>query len=321
MLKGLVTVLLCLGLILISSFAGQSWISVSSAFDASSQDHGIFWSIRVPRTVLAMFAGAALAISGMVFQGIFRNALATPYTLGVASGVSLGAIIGIKYFSFASIYFISSTIFGALIGAVVSMLLLMLITRYVSAYESVTLLLAGVALNFLFSSSIMFAQYTSDFVESFRAVRWIMGGVDIVGYDFLYCLLPLFLIGLLMVVFFLPELDQISLGEEEAMSRGVDLLKSRNYLIIGASTLVASVVSVTGPIGFIGIIIPHICRILFGPGHKKLAFYSLIVGASFLVFSDMMSRIFLAPNELPVGVITSIVGAPFFIWVLFRTNR
>ena len=278
----------------------------------------IFWRIRIPRVLAAWLAGAGLAAAGMAFQALFRNSLATPFTLGVASGAALGAALSIRFGIALSIVGISSTPLWAFAGASVSILLVYGITRTRRGMNTATMLLAGVAVSFFFSSLNLFTQYISDFTHTFRIIRWLMGGVQVVGYRSVLEMIPLVLGGLLITLWLTRELDILTTGEEMAAGRGVDVVRTRNLLFFGASLMVGGVVAVCGPIGFVGLMVPHICRLLVGPGHRYLAPASILAGGSFLTLCDTFARTIIAPAEIPVGVITALLGGPFFLALLIR---
>jgi iron complex transport system permease protein len=302
----------------------------SSVFNSSNNmDSSIYWNIRIPRTLLGFFAGAGLALSGMVFQSIFKNALATPYTLGVASGASLGASIYIHLGSFLGLSFASSQInfFGfspmslaAFIGAGLSVLFIFSISTFKQNLSTASLLLTGVTLNLFFSSFILFLQYLSDYTQSFQIIRWLMGGLEVIGMTSVYGMGTITLIGSLVIFRFSQELNLLSLGEDVAHSRGVNLLQTKIILFIVTSIMIASIISITGPIGFVGMIIPHLCRQIIGSDHRFLAPMSFIVGGVFLSLCDSFARIIISPTELPVGIITAMLGGPFFLWILIRKN-
>ena len=269
---------------------------------AGSPEAEIFWKLRLPRVMTAFCCGAALAISGMIFQALFRNPLATPFTLGVSSGAALGATMAIRAglaFSLAGVAGISLAAFG---GALLSVALVYLLVRLRPGSSTVTMLLAGVAVNFTFSSFILLIHYSSDMVGSFNIMRWLMGRLEVVGFQPVFQLMPLVLLG----------------GGPGLLLRRV--WRYRKILFVGVSLMVGAVVSVCGPIGFVGMMSPHICRRLVGPNHRWLAVASLFFGGTFLVCCDVLARTLIAPSEIPVGVITSLLGGPFFLWLLVRRN-
>lgn len=286
-----------------------------------SAEAEIFWMLRVPRVLTAFCAGAALALSGMVFQAMFRNPLATPFTLGVSSGAALGATLAIRLGVVFTVVGVAGITLAAFFGAFCSVVLVYLLMRLRPDSSTATMLLAGVAVNFTFSSLILMVHYSADLGGSFNILRWMMGNLEVVGIEPVFGLLPLVLLGGLMALVMRRELDLMSLGDEIAQSRGVSIRNYRKILFIAVSLMVGAVVAVCGPIGFVGMMAPHICRQLVGPDHQRLAPASLFFGGTFLVFSDILARTLISPAELPVGIITSLLGGPFFLWLLLgRTD-
>ena len=279
----------------------------------------IFWKLHVPRVAMAMLAGAGLAVSGMVFQAVFRNALATPFTLGVASGASLGVSIYIHLGLSFSVAGISCGSCLAFAGAMATIFAVYGLTRLRRGFSSATMLLAGVALNLSFSSLVLFLQYRSDFAQSFVILRWIMGGLQsVVGLQDVLAVLPFVAAGMVIVAYLIHELNLLAIGEELAASRGVEVDRTKIALFFAVSLMVGAIVAVCGPIGFVGLMAPHICRLLIGPDHRYLAPASVLFGAAFLTVCDTVARTAMAPAELPVGILTSLLGGPFFLWLLRR---
>ena len=279
-------------------------------------DADIFWNIRIPRVCVAFLAGAALAVSGMAFQAIFRNALATPFTLGIASGASLGAAVYVRLGLAISLFGVSGVSVFAFGGAILSIMLVYGLTRIKSGFSVGTMLLAGVALNFFFSSAILFAQYMSDFTQSFRILRWLMGGLEIMGYEPVLNMAPFVISGVAIILFLSHELNLLMTGEELAISRGANVGRIKKVLFFATSLMVGGVVAICGPIGFVGMMVPHICRLLIGADHRYLTVATILFGGAFLTLCDMLARTLIAPAEIPVGIITALLGGPFFIWLL-----
>ncbi len=276
----------------------------------------IFWRIRLPRVLLAFLAGAALSLGGMAFQALFRNALATPFTLGVSSGAAFGAALYVLAGAAVGVLGLAAQSLSAFLGALLSIGVVYGLTRTRHGFSTATMLLAGVAVNFFFSSLILFLQYLSDFTDSYRIMRWLMGGIETVGYGAVLRVAPFVLIGGAVVLLFTHELNLITLGEEVAVSRGVETRSVRRALFLATSLMVGGVVAQCGPIGFVGMMAPHICRLLLGGDHRKLAPASFLFGGTFLVLCDIVSRLLIAPAEIPVGVVTALLGGPFFLWLL-----
>lgn len=292
------------------------WQPISSSMDAE-----IFWRLRVPRTSLAFMAGAALSLCGMVFQALFRNPLATPYTLGVSSGASLGAVLYLYTGITFTVLGVSGVTLAAFAGAMLSIAVVLGLAGHQGYGEANTTLLAGVAVSLFFSSLILFFQYLSDFTNSIRIMRWLMGGLETVGMQPIWQLMPVFLLGLAVVFYFRRELNLLMVGEEFAASRGTQLKLVKYALFLATSLTVAGVVSLCGPIGFVGMIAPHICRLLIGPDHRYLAPATVCFGGAFLTLCDIISRMLIPPAEIPVGVITAIMGGPFFLWLLTQRRK
>ncbi|MEA2102035.1 MAG: iron ABC transporter permease [Thermodesulfobacteriota bacterium] len=297
---------------------GMKTISLDAVFHpgGAGLDAEIFWKIRVPRVCISFLAGAGLAVSGMAFQAMFCNPLATPFTLGVASGASLGAALYVRTGFMFSIMGISGISVCAFAGALISILLVYGLTRAKGGFSTMTMLLAGVAISFFFSSVILFIQYMSDFSHSFHILRWLMGGLDTVGFESVLNMLPFVISGCAIILYMTHELNLMMAGEEISISRGVNVSGTRALLFFATSLMVGGVVAICGPIGFVGLMVPHICRLLIGANHCWLTPATILFGGVFLTLCDTLARVLIAPAEMPVGIITSLLGGPFFIWLL-----
>ncbi len=304
-------------------FVGTYDVPVSTLWDNTDPAAStVLWQIRIPRVSIGFLAGAALAVSGMAFQAMFRNPLATPFTLGVASGASLGAVLYIHLGLSFTLWKVSGGSVFALAGAMVSILLVYGLTRLRRGFSTTTMLLAGVAISFFFSSLILFIQYLGDFTQTFRMIRWVMGGLDRgVGFDDLLSVLPCVVVGSLVLLYLTHEMNLLATGEELAASRGVEVNRTKLALFLAASLMVGAVVAVCGPIGFVGLMAPHICRLLIGPDHRYLTPATLVFGGTFLTICDTVARTVMAHTELPVGIITALLGGPFFLWLLLGSTR
>ena len=257
----------------------------------------------------------------MTFQALFRNPLATPYTLGVSSGAAFGAAMYVRLGLAFSLFGIAGQSLSAFTGACIALGTVYGLTMMRRGLSTATMLLAGVAVSFFFSSFILFLQYMSDFTHSFRIIRWMMGGLEVVGYRPVFTVMPVALIGGLGLMLLTRELNLISFGETIALSRGVDTARLKTALFFTVSFLVGTVVSVAGPIGFVGMMCPHICRMLVGHNHRYLLPASFLFGGAFLVMCDTIARTVIAPAEIPVGVITALLGGPFFLWLLMQRRQ
>ncbi|MFA7691716.1 MAG: iron ABC transporter permease [Candidatus Hydrogenedentales bacterium] len=280
----------------------------------------VFWRIRVPRTLTAFLAGGGLALGGMAFQALFRNPLATPFTLGVSGGAAFGAALYIRLGLVFALLGISGMTWFAFAGAALITLVVYGLTRSRGGFATPVLLLAGVALSFFLSSMILALQYSASLHDSFQLVRWLMGGLGMVGYNAVFTLLPLVLSAALILALLIQELNLLALGEELAMSRGLNASYIRKLIFFVVSMLVGGIVSVCGPIGFVGMMAPHICRLLVGPDHRRLFPAAFLFGGMFLTLCDVPARVLFAPAEIPVGVITAMIGGPFFLYLLFRRD-
>lgn len=313
--------------IVIAPFIGQTPLRFDQVFSwsvpfAENVDAQIFFLARLPRSLAAALVGGTLAVAGVVFQGLLRNPLATPYTLGISAGASFGAMSAITFGSLVPWlgYVGLSNVTGAsFAGAALAVLVVYaLASARHSGLSTTVLLLAGVTMNSFFSALILFVQYLSDFTETFRALRWLMGDLDVAGYDPIVGALPLIVIALTGCVWLARPLNLLSLGADAAATRGVDVRRAQRIAFFCGSLATGAAVSVGGPIGFVGIIVPHLVRLVVGADHRLVLPASFFSGAAFLVLCDVASRTVMAPLELPVGIITAIIGGPFFLWLLIR---
>ncbi len=311
--------LLCLGAFAAAVLIGSRPVDFARALHGLSPDHEILISLRIPRALLSLWVGGALGLSGVLFQALLRNPLADPYTLGVSGGASLGAVLAIS-FGWKTIGALPAVSAAACIGSAVVLLLIVLASSAGGRMSSVSLLLAGVTVNSICLAIILFISNLLSIFQSFSVTRWLMGGLDAPDYTTLLWL-SLTLLPVCFIVFFYGrQWNVLAMGETWAITRG--LSPSRLLLIgcITGSVLTGAVTALTGPIGFVGLIVPHAVRLWVGADHRILAPCSFLIAASFLALSDVLSRTLLAPVEIPVGVITAMLGGPVFIWML-RSKR
>jgi iron complex transport system permease protein len=307
------------GAILAAPLIGSTPIQLSRVFSrtlpfADNVDAQIFFIARLPRALAASLVGGTLAAAGVVFQGLLRNPLATPYTLGVSAGAALGAMLAI---TFGSTWMFGGVASASLAGAFLAVAIVYALARARHRGLSTTvLLLAGVTLNAFFSALILFVQYISDFAQTFRALRWLMGDLDVASYTPILAALPLVVIAFAAFAWLARPLNLISLGAEAAGARGVHVVRAQRVAFFSASLATGAAVSVGGPIGFVGIIVPHLVRLMVGADHRLVLPASTFFGAAFLVGADALARTVFAPIELPVGIITAVIGGPFFLWLL-----
>lgn len=308
------------GLVLcVSPCLGMKLILPWNQSAEQSLDAGIFWQIRLPRVFAAFLTGAGLAVCGMVFQALFRSPLASPFTFGVASGASFGSVLAIILGN--ALPFYGAPGLFALVGAAFTITLVYRLATFGRHFSINTLLLAGVAINYFFGSAVTFIQYLSDFTNVFRILHSLMGGFEGVGVDGLLQLIPFVVPGILLIACLPYELNLLSMGDEIAASRGVNLSRTRKLLFFGTSITVGGIVAVCGPIGFVGLMSPHIGRLIIGSDHRYLTLTAALIGGSLLTLCDTLSRTIIAPAEIPVGVVTSLLGCPFFLWLLLRKKN
>ena len=306
------------GLIIASLVPGAG--SLVDPQSINPQSLKIISQIRLPRIFLAILIGMALAGAGVIYQGIFRNPMADPFIIGVSSGASLGATIGLIIVSGLKFASLTSASIFAFAGAVGVTFIVYNIARIKNMVSVVTLLLAGVALSALVSSinSFILIFRTQDMA---KVIFWLLGGLTSASWLQVAIVAPVVVLLLVLGSFFMNDLNLISLGDERASQLGVSTEKVKILLLVLASLIAASAVSVSGIIGFVGLITPHIMRLILGPDHKRLFVCSALAGGIVLLFSDTIARTVLEPREIPVGIITSIIGVPFFIYLLLRSKR
>ncbi|WP_245596545.1 FecCD family ABC transporter permease [Nocardioides alkalitolerans] len=275
----------------------------------------IVWSFRTPRVLLAAVVGAALAIVGVILQAVIRNPLADPYVLGASSGAALGAVIGLVLGASVPGLLVSGSAFA---GAVLAGLLVYLLASRGGRIESLRLVLAGVALSYLFSAVTSWITVTAEHGKLPGILFFLLGSIS--SADWATLPLPALVLGLGAAYALLrtDHLNAVMTGDETATSLGVDVTRFRIETLLVTSLLVGSVVAVAGGIGFVGMVVPHVCRLLVGADHRRLLPVAALAGALLLVAVDTLARTAAAPRELPVGVVTALVGAPFFLWLLRR---
>jgi iron complex transport system permease protein len=280
----------------------------------------IILEIRLPRVILAGLVGAALAIAGATYQGLFRNPLADPYLIGVAQGASLGAVIGFllpfdwQGMGFGLIPLLAFT------GALISVAIVYNLARVGKTLPVTTLILAGVALGALWGSIVSYLIITSG--EKMHGILfWLMGSFSLSEWSEVTVVLPYVVVGVIVILVYSRSVNVMQHDEEQAQQLGVSVEKVKIILLAAATLITAAAVSFVGIIGFVGIIIPHAVRLVWGPDYRFLLPLSILSGAIFLVIADLVARTALAPTEIPIGVITAICGAPFFLYLLRRRKR
>jgi iron complex transport system permease protein len=318
-------VLLCT--MLACSLVGSRHVSLAKVLQGpgptagSNPDHEIFTQIRVPRVCLAVIVGAALACAGAVFQGMLRNPLADPYILGISSGAGLGAMTAILLGLGTGFLGISSQSAMAFVGAMGTVWLVWFIGRLTGKAQMTALLLAGVVVNAFFSAIIMFLTAIARSQDVLASVFWLMGNMVEENGIILWLGATFVATGIIALVRLAPQMNAISFGEDEARALGVNTHRVRFISFAVSAFITAVAVSLSGLIGFVGLIVPHAVRIVLGPDHRQLLPLSCIAGAIFLLIADTIARVIVAPAQLPVGVVTAIVGGPFFLFLLYRYTR
>lgn len=299
---------------------GSSHVDFKRALNGQSPDREILFYARVPRVLLAILAGGALTLTGVLFQALLRDPLAEPFTLGISSGSSLGAVIAISL-GLTTVAGIPAVWFTAFAGAAATLAIVLGIAFEGRRISSFTLLLAGVSINSISMATILFLHNLASVSQSFAITRWLMGGLDSIEYRVLGGIAAIVLPVCALIFLRARDWNLLAVGEEWAAARGVPASKLLIAGYIAGSLMTASVTAFTGPIGFIGLIVPHGLRMALGADHRILIPCSFFLGAAFLTICDTLARTVLAPTEIPVGVITAMLGGPFFIWLLRSRRR
>ena len=303
---------------MVSALVGKVNLDFMKIFEPGSMEYQIFTQIRLPRVLLAFFSGGILALSGLLFQTLFRNPLTTPFTLGISSGATLGAAVAIMMGlggGFLGFSFV--TLFGFL-GAFSTVLMIYIFSRKLPSSSDQRLILVGIALSFLYSAVLLVVYYLSDFQESYLILRFTMGSLLTVGYS---DIVPVVL-GAAVILFaalrFRDELKLFSVSDEFAFLKGVDVTRVLMVLFIVISLSVGVLVSIVGPISFIGLIIPHMVRSIMKKSIEHTIVPVFMTGGLFLLLCDTIARTLPTVSEIPVGIITSLIGGTLFVWILLR---
>ncbi|WP_320034129.1 iron ABC transporter permease [Halarcobacter sp.] len=305
-------------LIVLSPFFGESSISFNEIFDSNTTSHMIFWDLRVPRIVLAFFVGAILSLSGLIFQTIFKNILITPYTLGIASGTTLFTALSIVFLPTFALYI------SGIVGSFITIMVLYLISRIINKNSLLastnSILLVGIALSFFYSSALMLVFFLSTLQENYTIVRFTLGSLDIVGFNTPIIVFIVAILFLYFVYRFKSEIKLLLVSNDMAFLKGINVNRVNLTLLILVSIAVGVSISFVGPIGFIGLIIPHTIRLIYKKSAHKLIFPVFFYGGVFLVISDLIARNLNTASSMPIGVVTSFIGAPFFVYLLIKRN-
>ncbi|MGY8825623.1 MAG: FecCD family ABC transporter permease [Candidatus Latescibacterota bacterium] len=288
--------------------------------DPDSINAVILFDIRLPRLILAALVGAALAQSGVVMQGFFQNPMADPYIVGVSSGAGLGATLAIWMGLDFWFYGLSGVGLLAFVGALIVTAIVYLVSQRGGRLPIMLVLLTGVAIGALTSAltSFLMVSAQGDLFDTQRILFWMMGSLASRRWEHVQVVWPQIVVGALFLQWMARDLNLIIQGEENALYLGVDVERTKRLLLIGASLLAAAAVSVSGIIGFVGLVVPHVMRLVVGPDNRRLMPASMLGGAILLVNADLLARVVIEPAELPIGIITSLLGCPFFLYLLSR---
>ena len=321
----LLTITFLVFALLLSLAIGSVFLSPSELM-AALTGHGtqlsdtILWKIRLPRTVLIALTGMALGGSGAAYQGLFRNPLADPYLIGVASGAGLGAVIAMSVKWPYTLWGLMAIPIAAFAGALLTVVIVYLLARVGRTTPTTNLILAGVAIS-SFAVSLMSFLMLRSAGELHRAMSWLMGGSIQLGWTSILAMFPYLVIGLIVLTLGGHALNLLQFGDEQAQQLGLNVARAKTLILVAASLATAAAVSFSGIIGFLGLIVPHVMRLCFCGDYRRLIPLSIVGGAAALLLSDTLARVVLAPRELPVGIVTALAGAPFFLWVLRRAKN
>lgn len=304
-------------LLLLAAMAGSATVGVVHYSWANLWHSDIFWNLRLPRILLAVMTGAALSVCGAAYQSIFRNPLTDPYVLGISSGASLGAAIAILLGLEAYLLGLGAC---ALIFGLLTILVIYRIASIGNRMHTTTLLLTGVCLTFLISALVSFLMVLhQDKMESI--IFWTMGSFASAAWSDVAIVAPVVVGGICVVLYYSRDLNLLLAGSEAAKSMGVEVERVKKILLLVTTLMVAFCVSACGVIGFVGLVVPHCIRLVLGPDNRRVVPYSILVGALFMLLCDTLARTLLMPSELPVGSLTAMVGAPLFIYLLYKNKK
>ncbi len=276
--------------------------------------------LRLPRVVLAALVGMCLAAAGTLYQALFRNPLADPYILGVSSGAGLGATLALVAGAGLGVSAFVAVPVAAFAGAVASIAIVVAMTARRGRLDMLSLLLAGVAVSYTLAAVTSFVMVFSRQTMQ-QVVFWMMGGLQTASWAYVVVVAVMLAVGLAAPLLYTRDLDVMLLGDERAAQLGIDVERFKLVMLVAASLMVAAAVSVSGLIGFVGLMTPHMARLVLGPDHRRLLPVSVLAGGVVLVLADLAARVVLAPVELPVGIVTAVLGGPFFVWLLLQAER
>lgn len=311
--------LLSVVLLILSPFLGEINLDFRDILNNDSMTYIVFWDLRIPRIILAFFVGGVLALGGLIFQIVFKNQLITPYTLGISSGTTLFTAISIVFFPFINISI------SAIFGSILTVMILYYISRQMNkssiAVSTNSLLLTGIALSYFYGSALMLVFYMSNLQENYSIVRFTLGSLDTVGYSNSIIMLVISLIFYFVVNFYKKDIRLLLISNDTAFLKGLNVNKLNIILLVLVSLCVGVSISFVGPIGFIGLVIPHIIKLIYKKSADKLFLPVFFYGGLFLVVSDLISRNLNTDSSLPIGVVTAFIGAPFFVYLLIKRTK
>ncbi len=311
--------ILSIVILLIAPFLGEITLNVNDIFNNTTMSYQVFWDLRVSRVLLAFFVGGILALGGLIFQIVFKNSLITPYTLGIASGTTLFTAISIVFFP-AIILSISSA-FGSLLTITILYVISKNINKNSISVSTNSILLIGIALSYFYSSALMLVFYMSNLEQNYSIVRFTLGSLDTVGFSSVTTLLLVSAILYGIIYWKKSEIKLLLISNDTAFLKGLNVHKLNLLLLIVISLCVGISISFVGPIGFVGLVIPHIIKLIYKKSADKLIFPVFFYGGVFLVASDLIARNLNTASTLPIGVVTAFIGAPFFVYLLVKRNK
>lgn len=306
-------------IVCIAPFLGEVTLSLNDIFDSSNSSNMVFWDLRVSRVLLAFFVGGILSLGGLIFQIIFKNELITPYTLGIASGTTLFTAIAIVFFPMLNISV--SSVFGSIVTILILYFISKKINQNSVAVSTNSILLIGISLSYFYGSALMLVFYMSNLQENYSIIRFTLGSLDTVGFTNSFIIMCVSMIFYTIIYFNKQKIKLLLICNDTAFLKGLNVNKTTLILLIVVSLSVGISISFVGPIGFIGLVIPHVIKLIYKQSADKLFFPVFFFGGIFLVFSDLISRNLNTASTLPIGVVTAFIGAPFFVYLLIRRNK
>ena len=307
---------LLIAVLLVSPFMGAVDLNLSDIVQSDSLAAQIFYDIRLPRVIFTFFAGLILALSGLLFQTLFRNPLMTPYTLGISSGATLGAGIAIKLGLSSVLFGLAAVSLFGFLGAMLTIFLLLYLAQFLKGSQQTALLLLGIALSLFYTSALMLVFYLGNTIQNDMLIRFTMGSLSVIGWSSPLVISVVASLLLFAVYAYRFELQLLGVSQESAKLKGVASKKVTLLLLLIASFAIGLLVSISGPIGFIGLVVPHIVAKLYPQTVQKRIIKTALFGGFFLVLCDTLSRALPTQSELPIGIITALIGGPFFIYLI-----